>query len=314
MVEGVVMAAVAQRQPFAAEYRILHRDGSIRWVHNKGRAVLGDDGRPRYLDGAIFDITDRKQAEVALIRAKTGAESANRAKSAFLALMSHEFRTPLNAIIGFSDLVRSEAYGPIGNDLYKEYLQDIMMSGNHLLALINDILDLSKAEAGKISLSEAPAAVADIARESATMLRQQAGAASVALECNVAANLPPLMCDERIVKQILLNLLSNAIKYTPAGGRVVLDANLNGEGLRVVVRDTGIGIAGADLPTALADFGRVDSEFDLKRPGTGLGLPLAKHLAEAHGARFAIDSEVGVGTTISIVFPSARLLSRAVAA
>jgi PAS domain S-box-containing protein len=314
MVEGVVMAAVAQRQPFAAEYRILHRDGSIRWVHNKGRAVFGDDGRPRYLDGAIFDITDRKQAEVALIRAKTGAESANRAKSAFLALMSHEFRTPLNAIIGFSDLVRSEAYGPIGNDLYKEYLQDIMMSGNHLLALINDILDLSKAEAGKISLSEAPAAVADIARESATMLRQQAGAASVALECNVAADLPPLMCDERIVKQILLNLLSNAIKYTPAGGRVVLDANLNGEGLRVVVRDTGIGIAGADLPTALADFGRVDSEFDLKRPGTGLGLPLAKHLAEAHGARFAIDSEVGVGTTISIVFPSARLLSRAVAA
>jgi PAS domain S-box-containing protein len=314
MVEGVFLAAVAQRQPFAAEYRILHRDGSIRWVHNKGRAVFGDDGRPRHLDGAIFDITDRKQAEVALIRAKTEAENANRAKSAFLALMSHEFRTPLNAIIGFSDLVRSEAYGPIGNDLYKEYLQDIMMSGNHLLALINDILDLSKAEAGKISLSEAPAAVADIARESATMLRQQASAASVALECNVAANLPPLMCDERIVKQILLNLLSNAIKYTPAGGRVVLDANLSGEGLRVVVRDTGIGIAGSDLPTALADFGRVDGEFDLKRPGTGLGLPLAKHLAEAHGARFAIDSEVGVGTTISIVFPSARLLGRAVAA
>ena len=128
------MAAIAQRQPFAAEYRILHRDGSIRWVHNKGRAVLGDDGRPRYLDGAIFDITDRKQDEVALIRAKTGAESANRAKSAFLALMSHEFRTPLNAIIGFSDLVRSEAYGPIGNDLYKEYLQDIMMKLTWLLA------------------------------------------------------------------------------------------------------------------------------------------------------------------------------------
>ena len=119
MVEDVVMAAIAQRQPFAAEYRILHKDGSIRWVHNKGRAVFGDDGKARHLDGAIFDITDRKQAEVALIRAKTAAESANRAKSAFLALMSHEFRTPLNAIIGFSDLVRSEVYGPIGSDLYR---------------------------------------------------------------------------------------------------------------------------------------------------------------------------------------------------
>jgi len=311
MVEDVVMVAVAQRQPFAAEYRILHKDGSIRWVHNKGRAVFGDDGKAHHLDGAIFDITDRKQAEVALIRAKTAAESASRAKSAFLALMSHEFRTPLNAIIGFSDLVRSEVYGPIGSDLYREYLQDITMSGNHLLALINDILDLSKAEAGKISLSEAPTAIADVARESATMLRQQAGAASVALECNIAADLPPLMCDERLVKQILLNLLSNAIKFTPEGGRVVLDANLSGEGLRVVVRDTGIGIAVADLPKALADFGRVDGEFDVKRPGTGLGLPLAKHLAEAHGARFAIDSEVGVGTTVTIVFPRTRLLSRA---
>jgi PAS domain S-box-containing protein len=311
MVEDVVMVAVAQRQPFAAEYRILHKDGSIRWINNKGRAVFGDDGKAHHLDGAIFDITDRKQAEVALIRAKTAAESANRAKSAFLALMSHEFRTPLNAIIGFSDLVRSEVYGPIGSDLYREYLQDITMSGNHLLALINDILDLSKAEAGKISLSEAPAAIVDVARESATMLRQQAGAGSVALECNIAADLPPLMCDERLVKQILLNLLSNAIKFTPEGGRVVLDANLSGEGLRVVVRDTGIGIAVADLPKALADFGRVDGEFDVKRPGTGLGLPLAKHLAEAHGARFAIDSEVGVGTTVTIVFPPTRLLSRA---
>jgi PAS domain S-box-containing protein len=311
MVEDVVLAAIGQRQPFAVEYRILHKDGSIRWVHNKGRAVFGDDGRPRHLDGAIFDITDRKQAEVALIRAKTAAENANRAKSAFLALMSHEFRTPLNAIIGFSDLVRSEAYGPIGNDLYKEYLQDIMMSGNHLLALINDILDLSKAEAGKISLSEAPAAVADIARESAAMLRQQAVDAGVALECNVATNLPPLLCDERLVKQILLNLLSNAIKFTPAGGRVMLDANLSGEGLRLVVRDTGIGIADADLPMALADFGRVEGELERKRPGTGLGLPLAKHLVEAHGARFAIDSAVGVGTTVTIVFPRARLLSRA---
>jgi len=171
MVEDVIMGAVAQRQPFAAEYRIVHRDGSIRWVHNKGRAMFGEDGKPRHLDGAIFDITERKQAEVALIRTRTAAENANRAKSAFLALMSHEFRTPLNAVIGFSDLIRSEAHGPIGNDLYKEYLQDIMMSGNHLLALINDILDLSKAEAGKISLNEAPANLADIANESVTMVR-----------------------------------------------------------------------------------------------------------------------------------------------
>ncbi|HUL09512.1 MAG TPA: PAS domain-containing protein [Candidatus Acidoferrum sp.] len=310
MVEDVIREAVAQRRPFAAEYRIVHKDGSIRWVHNKGRAMFGADGKPRHLDGAIFDVTERKQAEVALIRTKTAAENANRAKSAFLALMSHEFRTPLNAIIGFSDLIRSEAHGPIGNELYKEYLQDIMMSGNHLLALINDILDLSKAEAGKISLNEAPADIADIATESAAMVRQQAGDADVVLECSVASALPALLCDARVVKQILLNLLTNAIKFTPAGGRVMLEANLAGEGLRVVVRDTGIGIADADLPKALADFGRVDGEFGRSRPGTGLGLPLAKHLSEAHGASFVIDSQIDVGTTIAIVFPRSRLIEQ----
>jgi PAS domain S-box-containing protein len=310
-IERAVMAAASQRQPFAIEYRILHKDGTIRWVYDKGRAAVGEDGQPRRVDGAIFDITDRKAVEAALIRAKNAAESGSRAKSEFLALMSHEFRTPLNAIIGFSDLVRSEVYGPIGNDLYKEYVQDIMASGNHLLALINDILDLSKAEAGKISLNEAPAAVAEIARDSVAMLRQQAGDARVALECNIAADLSPLLCDERLVKQMLLNLLSNAVKFTPVGGRVRLDADVTGEGLRLVVRDTGIGIADADLPKALAPFGRVDGEFGRKHAGTGLGLPLTKHLAEAHGARFAIDSEVGVGTTVTIVFPRARLLSRA---
>ena len=310
MAEDVIMGAVAQRRPFAAEYRIVHKDGSIRWVHNKGRAVFGEDGKPQHLDGAIFDITERKQAEVALIRAKTGAENANRAKSAFLALMSHEFRTPLNAIIGFSDLIRSEAHGPIGNELYKEYLQDIMMSGNLLLALINDILDLSKAEAGKVTLNEAPASIAEIANESATMVRQQARDADVILESSAAPALPALLCDARMVKQILLNLLTNAIKFTPAGGRIMLEANLAGEGLRVVVRDTGIGIADADLPKALADFGRVDGEFGRNRPGTGLGLPLAKHLAEAHGASFAIDSQIDVGTTVTIVFPRGRLIQQ----
>jgi PAS domain S-box-containing protein len=308
MVEDVIREAVAQRRPFAAEYRILHKDGSIRWVHNKGRVVFGEDGKPRHLDGAIFDVTERKQVEIALIRAKTAAENANRAKSAFLALMSHEFRTPLNAIIGFSDLIRSEAHGPIGNELYKEYLQDIMMSGNLLLALINDILDLSKAEAGKIALNEAPADLADIANESVTMVRQQAADAGVVLECSVASALPALLCDARVVKQVLLNLLTNAIKFTPAGGRVMLETSLLGEGLRVIVRDTGIGIADADLPKALADFGRVDGEFGRSRPGTGLGLPLAKHLAEAHGASFDIGSQIDVGTTITIVFPRGRLI------
>ena len=311
MVEQATRTAIAERTPYAIEYRVLHADGSIRWVCDKGRAAYDADGKPLWLDGAIFDATDLKRAESALIEAKNAAENTSRAKTEFLAEMSHELRTPLNAIIGFSDLVRSEVYGPIGNDLYKEYLQDIMTSGNHLLGLINDILDLSKAEAGMMTLHDEPADAADIARECLGMLRQQAEAAHIELGSRIAEDLPALVCDERKVKQMLLNLLSNGIKFTPEGGRVMLEAAVVAAGLQMTVRDTGVGIAKADIATALSAFGRVDSELSRNRQGTGLGLPLTKHLAEAHGASFEIDSTLGVGTTVTITFPHSRLVKKA---
>jgi signal transduction histidine kinase len=242
------------------------------------------------------------------------ASAASAAKSAFLAAMSHELRTPLNAVIGFSELMLSEALGPIGQPRYKEYISDIHNSGAHLLSLINDILDLSRMEAGKAEIGAEFVSIANIADLVRTMVEVQARRGLVALTVEIEAGLPDVRGDERRLKQVLLNLLANAVKFTPLGGEVRLSAHRNKDGILIEVADTGIGMEEADIPKALEPFGQVDNRLSRRYEGTGLGLPLAKQLVELHGGSLTIASRINQGTMVSVQLPNARVIERAQAA
>jgi signal transduction histidine kinase len=251
---------------------------------------------------------ERKRAQLQLVAEKEKAELANRAKSDFIANMSHELRTPLNAIIGFSQLMASEAFGPAGHPNYKAYSQDIQDSGTHLLAVINDILDLSKIEAGKAELHDEPIDPGDAIRRCLRVMAERAAAAGLTLVERLDAALPPLRADERMFKQIVLNLLSNAVKFTPTGGHVEVSTGFGDDGSFVFeVKDTGIGIAAGDIAKAVIPFVQIDSALNRKYPGTGLGLSLTKSLVELHGGSFELVSEIGVGTSAIVRLPAARL-------
>lgn len=254
------------------------------------------------------DVTGSYSAERQLRSAKEEAELASRAKSDFLANVSHELRTPLNAIIGFSEIIKDQLFGPMGNQRYREYAIDIHDSGTHLLSLINDILDLSKVEAGKFELHEEAIDLQAATKASFRIMRDRAEEAGVNLVLDMPAGLPRLQADPRAVKQIMLNLLSNAVKFTDAGGRVSVRARLLGTGgLRVQVEDTGIGIAEEDIAKAMAPFGQVDSSLSRKYEGTGLGLPLTRRLIDLHGGSLSLTSEADKGTCVSIDFPKERV-------
>jgi signal transduction histidine kinase len=255
-----------------------------------------------------------------LAKAKIQAESANRAKTDFLAHMSHEFRTPLNAIIGFSDLMRAEVYGPINSPRYKEYIGDIADAGNHLLGLIDKVLDVAKIEAGKVEAQPVPVDISDLLQNCADLIRQPLAERQLTLEMRLPPTLPPVMADPQHLRQILLNLLSNAVKFTLAGGEVSIGAarraanDTGEESIEIWVTDTGIGIAPADIAKALAPFGQVRTNANTAQQGTGLGLPITKSLTELNGGRFEIRSEPGKGTKVSIHFPSGKLLPQKIAA
>ncbi|MGE5517551.1 MAG: ATP-binding protein [Bacteroidota bacterium] len=292
------------------EQRQSLRDNQIPHVQhlNSGRWLLINERRTNsgQFVAIYTDITDLKVREEELQQAKALAESAAQAKSEFLAAMSHELRTPLNAIIGFSDTMVSGVFGELENPRYRDYARDILNSGHHLLALINDILDLSKIEAGAMAVDSEPVTLTEVTDRALTMIRDAAAANGLTLEVRVPADLPPIRGDHRRLLQVVLNLLSNAVKFTPEGGIVAVGAQAEDDDVVVRVSDTGIGIAAEDIPRALEAFGQIDSARSRRFPGSGLGLPLSRKLVELHGGTLSIASTVGMGTTVTLRLPRAQ--------
>ena len=250
----------------------------------------------------LSDFTAIKEREESLRRAKAEAERANASKTRFLANMSHELRTPLNAIIGFSEIINHQLFGPLGNEKYADYSGDILRSGRHLLAVINDVLDLSKSEAGKMSLQARAMDMRDVLDDCAAMVREQCAAAGLAFVTSGLEAHLPMTGDPAKLRQVLLNLLSNAIKFTEKGGTVSLSATATGNTIAVTVADTGIGMDPKDVEIAFQPFAQVDSRLERRYEGTGLGLPLTRALVDLHDGKIAVDSARGRGTRITVTF------------
>ena len=259
----------------------------------------------------VRDITQWKKAEEDLLTSKRKAEAASSQKSDFLARISHEIRTPLNAIIGFSEVMMEERFGSVGNERYKGYLSDIHLSGRHIMSLINDLLDLSKVEAGKLDLNFQAQNLTELIQDTVALMQPQANSEQIIIRTSLSDHVPSIVADERSLRQIVLNLLSNGIKYTRSGGQVIISTSYedNGE-VALRVRDTGVGMSEKQLEAALEPFRQLSTSSSTRMAdGTGLGLPLTKALAEANRARFVISSKADKGTLVEITFPNSRVLA-----
>ncbi|RWE52976.1 PAS domain S-box protein [Mesorhizobium sp.] len=294
-------------------------------VLNDGREVIGREAQGRFIPlfmtigslpndsgfcAVVRDITQWKRAEEDLTQARAVAERASSQKTDFLARISHEIRTPLNAIIGFSELMVDEKFGPVANDRYRDYLRDINRSGNHVLDLVNDLLDISKIEAGQQEMAYEAVSLNDTLSETVAMMQPQANRERVIIRSSFASRLPEVVADLRSVRQIALNILSNAIRYTQAGGQVIVSTAYEISGDVVMrVRDTGIGMSQSEIEQALKPFKQINALKRGRGDGTGLGLPLTKAMVEANRARFTINSTPGEGTLVEVAFPSTRVLA-----
>ena len=317
---------VEQSRELALDYLSGLRENGVASLLNEGREVeakAGTGSIPLFMtmgrisgeEGGRFcavlrDITHWKRTEGELVAAKRAAEAASSQKSEFLARVSHEIRTPLNAIIGFAEVMIEERFGPIEHDRYREYLRDIRTSGEHVVSLVNDLLDISKIEAGKLDLTFVAVPLNELVRECIALMQPQANRAHVVLRSSLSRDVPAIVADQRTLRQIVLNLLSNSVKFTGPGGQVIASTSLaeTGEAL-LRVRDTGEGMSEDELARALEPFRQIATSTLSDRTGTGLGLPLTKALVEANRANLAIRSARGEGTIVTITFPPTRVLS-----
>ena len=305
------------RRPFRdVEVEIMDREGRSRLFRLSAVPFYDPDhGTFAGYRGTAHDLTLERLREHAILQAKEAAEASNRAKSEFLAAISHELRTPLNAVIGFSEIMMTQAFGPIGTPVYAEYAQDIHQSAGHLLELINDILDISKIEAGKLSIDDEETDLNALIRSTARLVDARASENGVTLELVIAEGLPEVTLDARAIKQVLLNLLSNSVKFTERGGRISLKAGVAASGdFLLRVQDSGIGMDSDEIGVALSPFGQVDSSLSRKFQGTGLGLPLSKGLVELHGGTLEIESRKPGGTCVTVRLPAWRVVTQVASA
>jgi PAS domain S-box-containing protein len=306
-------AALERRETFRDfVYRTVNAKGEPRHVSVSGKPVFDQLGGFLGYRGSARDVTDTVQSSRDLRQAMLEAKAADAAKSTFLANMSHELRTPLNAILGFSEVISQELLGQLGNPRYRDYALDILNSGQHLLELINGILDMSKVEAGRLELRVDLVSLPRVVAGCLPLVRERAAEGAVTLDIALPDGLPELMADEIRLKQILLNLLTNGIKFTPRGGSVRVTAGVESDGwIALKVIDTGIGMSRDDIALARQPFHQIENSTTRRYEGTGLGLPLTERLVELHGGRLLIDSALGEGTTVTVRLPRGMAIAEA---
>lgn len=290
------------------EFRIWNHRGRLLNVQVEGRCEYGDGGLPVSLFGICRDVSEEREAETALRVAKDAAEVASRTKSEFLANMSHELRTPLNAIIGFSDLLRLEMFGPLG-ERYRDYAEDIHHSGAHLLALINDLLDISRIEAGKVELHEEVIPLNELIDEAIRLSGSASSKSHHRLDLRIPSPVPMVMGDRRCLTQVLINLIGNAMKFTPDDGRIAVAASISATAVEIAVTDTGIGIPTKRIKDLAQPFTQIEGALSKRYGGSGMGLFITKAMIEQHGGSLRIDSRLGEGTRVTIYLPLKRLLA-----
>ncbi|MGH6662736.1 MAG: sensor histidine kinase [Rhodospirillales bacterium] len=317
--------AAAGTAAFETEFRIVRPDGTTRTVHGIARREVDESGNVVYVHGAFVDINEHKKQPEAAARgvaepeasarrvaeaeaARASAESASRAKSDSLAVLSHELRTPLNSILGFAGIIEAQTFGPAGSERYVDYARDIRKSGEHILGVINDILDLTKIDSGRMELNEEPVNLLVVMSDAANLFLEKASDQGVTMKTALPRDLPLLKADPRLIRQMLINLISNALRYTRRGGWIELTADRNEQGgITLAVADTGVGIVPEDVSRILKPHQTSGKPIGTSARGTGLGLPLVKSLIELHGGTFRLESTPSSGTVVSLWFPRARI-------
>jgi PAS domain S-box-containing protein len=291
------------------ESEVYRKDGTKIWIMENARVVRSAKGGILYYEGSIWDVTERKEAEESMRQSRVQAEISSRARLEFLANMSHELRTPLNAVIGFSEIIKDELMGPHSVPVYKEYATDIYESGNYLLKVISEILEVSKIETGDRELNQSNFHLMKVLKSCMTILSARIVQSDVRVNLDLPEDLPEILAEELGFKQILLNLIGNAVKFTGKGACVTISAQIeeNGE-MTISVADEGIGMTEAEIKKAMQPFGKVDNNLSTMKEGTGLGLTIVEALVRLHGAEFKLTSQKGVGTTAKIILPAYRVL------